>query len=72
MPAAYLWAVLVVTEDSGLADALSTALFTRSIEDGKALLARFPGVEVLWVELDGTLVRSDGFSELTAEELATP
>ena len=72
MPAAYLWAVSVVTEDSGLADALSTALFTLSIEEGQALLQRFPGVEVLWVTLDGTLVRSTGFSTLTAEETATP
>lgn len=72
MPAAYLWAVSVVTEDSGLADALSTALFTLSIEEGQALLQRFPGVEVLWVTLDGTLVRSEGFSTLTAEEIAAP
>lgn len=68
MPAAYTWAVSIVTEDSGLADALSTALFTLSIEDGKALLQKFPGVEALWVELDGTIVRTDGFSALTGED----
>ena len=68
MPAAYTWAVSIVTEDSGMADALSTALFTLSIEDGKALLARFPGVEALWVKLDGEIVRTDGFSALTGEE----
>jgi thiamine biosynthesis lipoprotein len=68
MPAAYTWAVSVVTKDSGIADALSTALFTLSIEDGKALLAQFPGVEVLWVDLDGTIVRTDGFASLAGEE----
>ena len=69
MPAAFTWAVSVVTEDSGIADALSTALFTLSIEDGKALLTRFPGVEALWVTSDGQTVRTDGFSALTKEEL---
>ena len=68
MPADFTWAVSVVTEDSGLADALSTALYTLSIEDGKALLTCFPGVEALWVTLDGEIVRSDGFSALTNEE----
>lgn len=70
MPAAYTWAVSVVTEDSGLADALSTALYTLSIADGKALLAGFPGVEALWVTLDGEIVRTDGFAALTGEETA--
>ena len=71
MPSAYTWAVSVVTEDSGLADALSTALFTLSIADGQALLTAFPGVEALWVTLDGELVRTDHFSALTGEELAS-
>jgi FAD:protein FMN transferase len=70
-PAAYTWAVTVVTTDSGLADALSTALYTLSIEQGKALLTNFPGVEALWVTLDGELVRTDGFSDLAAEETAS-
>lgn len=70
MPAAYTWAVSVVTQDSGLADALSTALYTLSIQDGKALLRNFPGVEALWVTLDGTLVRTDGFTTLAREEEA--
>ena len=68
MPAAYTWAVSVVTEDSGLADALSTTLYNLSIEDGKALLASFPGVEALWVTLDGQIVRSDGFAAMAQEE----
>lgn len=64
MPSEYAWAVSVVTEDSGLADALSTALFTMSIEDGKALLNQYPGTEALWVEQDGTIVYSDGLEQL--------
>lgn len=64
MPSEYAWAVSVVTEDSGLADALSTALFAMSIEDGKALLTQYPGTEALWVEKNGNIVYSDGLEQL--------
>lgn len=64
MPSAYVWAVSVVTEDSGLADALSTALFNMPIEAGKALIANYPGTEAVWVLDDGTKVYSDGFEAL--------
>ena len=49
MPSAYWRSVSVVCEDSGLADALSTALFLLPLEEGKALAAQC-GVEVLWVD----------------------
>ena len=54
MPAAYFTSVTVVTENSGLADALSTALFCMSLEDGRALCEslREDGVEVKAVYLD--------------------
>lgn len=68
MPAEYSWAVSVLTQDSRLADALSTALFNLSIEDGITLLKGFPGVEALWVTLDGQIVRSEGFAALSGEE----
>lgn len=69
MPAEYVRAVSVLTEDSGLGDALSMVLFNQSIENGKAFLkANYPGVEALWVTLDGQIVRTDGFSALAGEE----
>lgn len=64
MPATHVWAVSVVTKDSGFADALSTALFNLPVEDGKKLLENHPGTEALWVLQDGTLVYSDGFESL--------
>jgi len=70
-PAEHMLAVSIATEDSGLADALSTALFTLTVDEGKALLARFPGVEALWVNLDGSIQESDGFAALTGEESTT-
>lgn len=64
MPATHVWAVSVVTKDSGLADALSTALFNLSAEEGQKLLETFPGTEAIWVLPDGTQVYSSGFEAL--------
>ncbi len=65
-PAAWLWSVSVVAQDSGLADALSTALFTLSVADGQALLTHFEGVNALWVTPDGAQTQTEGFSDLLA------
>ena len=47
--------------DSGLADALSTALFTLPQAEGQALLDRY-GAEAMWVDASGGEVFSPGFS----------
>ena len=60
MPADYLLSVSVVTEDGGLADALSTALFTLPVQKGQALLQTLAGVEAVWVLPDGSVVKSGG------------
>ena len=62
-PAEHHWAVSVWTADSGLADALSTALFVMSLDEGKALVEGWPGVEALWVQKDGTLEYSSGWPD---------
>lgn len=67
MPAEHFAAVSIVTQDSGLADALSTALFTLPMEQGMALLDTFEGAEALWVRQNGEIVRSDGFAALAGE-----
>lgn len=59
-PATYYQAVSVIMDDSGIADALSTALFTLPLEEGKALALRF-GAEVLWELPDGTTEMTEGF-----------
>ena len=62
-PAANWKAVSVVCDDSGLADALSTALFLLSQEEGQKLLDECNACAV-WVALDGELLYSEGFKEL--------
>ena len=50
MPAAYFSSVTIITENSGLSDALSTALFCMSYEEGLALVNSIGGVEVIWID----------------------
>ena len=46
---------------SGLADALSTALFCMNFEDGLALISSINDVEALWIFNDGSYKTSSGF-----------
>jgi len=54
-------AVTVIAADSGIADALSTALFLMSREEGQELLERF-GAEAMWTGPDGEQLMSPGYS----------
>lgn len=59
-----LWrAVTVVCPDSGLADALSTALFLLPLEEGQELLDRCEST-AMWVDAEGKLYYSEGFQDL--------
>ena len=59
-----LWrAVTVVCPDSGLADALSTALFLLPLEEGQKLLDQC-GSTAMWVDQEGGIHYSTGFQEL--------
>ena len=62
-PAKHWRAVSVVCADSGLADALSTALFLLSKEEGEKLIEACDA-EAVWVSFDGELLYSEGFKEL--------
>ena len=59
-----LWrAVTVVCPDSGLADALSTALFLLPMEQGQKLLDACEST-AMWVDAEGNLYYSTGFEDL--------
>jgi thiamine biosynthesis lipoprotein len=63
MPSERYLSLSVVCYDSGLGDALSTALFNMDFEEGKSLAESIEGVEVIWVFPDGTTERTSGFSK---------
>ncbi len=69
MPSDYFSSVTILTKNSGLADALSTALFSMSYEDGLTLLENVSDdVEVLWIAKDGTQMMTEGFARYLAEK----
>ncbi len=63
MPAEGYLSVSVVCEDSGLADALSTALFCLPQQEGLALVETIDGAEAMWVTEDGKKSFSSGWSQ---------
>lgn len=60
-PENYCVSVSVLHRDSGIADALSTALFCMNVEDGKKLLQKIEKAEALWMFPDGSVQTTDGF-----------
>lgn len=62
-PAEKWKAVSIVCEDSGLGDALSTALFLLDREEGQKLLDKYNAYAV-WVDLEGEIYYSPGFKDL--------
>lgn len=64
MPLNNFDSVSILCGDSGTADALSTALFNMSVDDGKALLSKLGGIDAVWVFPDGSYDCTDGFRAL--------
>lgn len=61
MPAEYFLTVSILTKDSGIADALSTALFSMSYEDGKKIIESFQNTEAMWILPSGEKKYSKNF-----------
>ena len=63
MPSEYWRSVTIVCDDSGLADALSTALFLMDRESGQKLLDAC-GAMAMWIDRAGNVFYSQGFEAL--------
>lgn len=61
-PSTYWRSVTIVCDDSGLADALSTALFLLPMEEGQELLDK-TGACAMWVDRNGEMFYSPGFQD---------
>lgn len=66
-PSEYFTSVSVITSDSALADALSTALFSMTYEEGLSLCEAIGGVEAIWIEHDGEILATKGINAISVK-----
>ncbi|MFO7889037.1 MAG: FAD:protein FMN transferase [bacterium] len=66
-PAEYFAAITIVCEDSGEADAFSTAVYNMPLQEGLGLIESLPNTEAFWVLPNEAQKFSTGFQELLAE-----
>ncbi|WP_458632992.1 FAD:protein FMN transferase [Paenibacillus sp. CMAA1364] len=64
MPEQYYRTVTIMTEDSGVADFLSTTIFLMPFDEGLSLIESLEGVEAMWVMLDGTIEATAGMNKI--------
>ncbi|ROR25675.1 thiamine biosynthesis lipoprotein [Mobilisporobacter senegalensis] len=63
MPSDYFTAVTIVCENSGMADALTKAIYNMPYEEGLKFIEKFPDTEALWIFKDGTMKYSSHFDD---------
>ncbi|WP_033154507.1 FAD:protein FMN transferase [Pseudobutyrivibrio ruminis] len=59
--------VSILTDDSGMADAFSTAVYNMTLEEGLEFVNSHDGVEAMWVDHEGNIYYSDNFEESIVE-----
>ena len=65
-PSEHFASVSVIAADSALADALSTALFSMTYEEGLDLCDSIGNLHVIWVRNDGKILTSEGIDAIIA------
>lgn len=71
MPGDYYKAVTIVAEHSGVADALSTAVFLMPYEESRSFVESLKGVEAVWVLKDGKVEATKGMQKIMKSHGAT-
>ncbi len=71
MPGDHYRAVTIVTEDSGIADALSTAIFLMPYDKSRELAESIDGVEALWIMKNGEIRATEGMEKIRKSKGAT-
>ncbi len=67
-PAEYFASVTVISSDSALADAFSTALFCMSYDDGIKLVESNEKIEAIWLDNNGKTYQSSGIKAIINEK----
>lgn len=67
-PANYFSSITVITKNSALADALSTALFCMPYEEGLEMINSIGNVEALWIDKNGEKYYSAGMYDIIVNE----
>lgn len=70
-PGDYFRSVTVVTENSALADFLSTVVYLMPYEEGRVLVDSYKEVDALWIMKDGSIETTDGMKDIMLSEGAT-
>ena len=66
-PSTKFKSVSVITDNIADADALSTALFIKDLEEGKKLVEKFKA-EAYWIDHDGNTFKTDNWDEYEIDE----
>jgi len=64
----FLSVSILTSKHSGLADALSTAVFNMDPEEGRAYIESLSGVEAMWILNDMSFVYSSGYEEYISKK----
>lgn len=67
MPADDFASVSIIAEDSGEADALSTAVYNMPFEEGLAYINSLEDIEAMWIFKDGSIEYSEHFQDYVVE-----
>lgn len=67
MPANYFASVSIIAKDSGIADALSTAVYNMTLEEGSEFVNKMDDVEAMWIMEDGSMEYSEGFERFISK-----